>query len=59
MGENWTLSNNLTMKVTLIMLAGKTLARETTSVIAITGVRDIAGNALEGEIIRFTTGKRP
>jgi hypothetical protein len=42
-------------KVSLTMLAGKTLANETTYVITIGGVKDAAGSALEGGTIKFTT----
>jgi hypothetical protein len=42
-------------KVSLTMLAGKTLSNETTYVITIGGVKDAAGNALEGGTIKFTT----
>ena len=42
-------------KVTLTMLAGKTLANETTYVITVGGVKDGAGNALEGGTVKFTT----
>ena len=42
-------------KVTLILLAGKTLANKTTYVIRIRGVKDVAGNALEGGTVKFTT----
>ena len=42
-------------KVTLILLAGKTLANKTTYVIRIRGVRDVAGNALQGGTVKFTT----
>jgi len=42
-------------KVSLTMLAGKTLANETTYVITLGGVKDAAGNALEGGTIKFTT----
>jgi len=42
-------------KVTLILLAGKTLANETTYVITVGGVRDVAGNALQGGTVKFTT----
>ena len=42
-------------KVSLTMLAGKTLANETTYVITIGGVKDAAGNALEGGTVKFTT----
>ena len=42
-------------KVTLTLLAGKTLANETTYVITVGGVKDAAGNALEGGTVKFTT----
>lgn len=42
-------------RVTLFLLAGKTLANETTYIITIGFVRDAAGNALEGGKITFTT----
>ena len=42
-------------KVTLTLLAGKTLANETTYVITVGGVKDGAGNALEGGTVKFTT----
>ena len=42
-------------KVTLFLLAGRTLANETTYVITLGGVKDGAGNPLEGGKIIFTT----
>jgi hypothetical protein len=42
-------------KVTLTLLAGKTLANETAYVITVGGVKDTAGNALEGGTVKFTT----